>query len=157
MYPICFEFGQLHESVEHDGDVKLRHTKPFRASVHSDEVVAGTEHSDFAFGILIGFQTFENSLSVVERTARGIEREIVERHDFGLRQTDCGVILHSEHIVGKKLAEHVFAEIGIMLSGFHGGDFNYRLLNAERDSCVLIILLPRAERGKRFLVLTERF
>lgn len=131
--PLLFQLDQFAESVENDVYVELRHAQSFRASVHADEVVAGTEHRDLALRVLVRLQPLEYALTVMQRAARGRDAEVVVGDDLGFAPAAlCRVVLHDEHVVGEVLSEAELREVGLLFPFFDHSDFHSYLLAPER-------------------------
>ena len=141
--PILFDADKFKNTFQHFVHGKFRHAQTFRASVHTKDVVARTEHRDFSVGVFIGFHALENFLTVMENDACRVHRDVRKRSDFDLSPFAVDV-LHIKHVVGEVFSEPEVFEIGFLLQVFSQSDFHIYTSNfIQKRNKRLRLLRPK--------------
>ena len=124
--PVFFDLQKLEQPVEDDFFVDERDAHALRRTVHTLEVLFGTENAHFALFVFECFQPFENALCIVEHGCREVECDGAVRLDDGLAPLAV-FVLHRQHIIGEDLAESEFALIGgFFFQFFRFNEFHIR-------------------------------
>ena len=109
---------QPHQLLHRGHEILLRDLGDAHAvtgGVDAPGVLDGAEELHPALGVAVGLQALKDLLGVVEHHGGGIQGDGAVGDDAPVVPALAGGIVHDEHVVGKGLAEHQRARVGLGL------------------------------------------